>query len=280
MWHFSGGIDHPRGTDRQQQVARLGSGEGGAQRIARQALAEPDHAWPQASATVAAARRFETTSGFGFVRCGQRLGRFTGAGEAAWPVQAAVQMDHLAAAGAFVQVVDVLRDQRQLRHMAGEFGDGHVRGVRPSLENLHPAPLVPAPDQRRVATKGVGSGQFARIETLPQAGERIAKGRDAALGGDAGTGEHHDMARRTQGAEQGRGDHGRLRWLAGRSSIAPCDGLAKGCAAPIAGRVATVRLLAGPICHLLDGRQSRLAPLPDDAEYARFEGGRRLCLAQ
>jgi len=131
-------------------------------------------------------------------------------------VQAAVQVNDILAAGTLVQVVNVLRDQRQLRYMAREVGDGQMSRIRLGLEDAHAPPFIPAPDQRRIAAKRFGCGQLARIETLPYTGQRVAEGRDAALGGNASTGEHDDMARRAQGGNQGRWYHVRApgAWMA------------------------------------------------------------------
>ena len=82
-------------------------------------------------------------------------------------MQAAMQVNDVSAARALVEVVDVLGDKREARDVAGQFGNGHVRRVRLGLQHLHPTPLIPTPDQRRIGLEGFGRCQRCRVETLP-----------------------------------------------------------------------------------------------------------------
>ena len=107
---------------------------------------------------------------------------------AAWCVQAAMQMNDGAAAGAFMQVVDVLRDQRKFRNDFGQSRQRLMAAVRLALQHAHPAPFVPSPDQRLVTAKRLRRGELFGIETRPEAGQRVPECRDAALGRNAGAG--------------------------------------------------------------------------------------------
>jgi hypothetical protein len=62
-------------------------------------------------------------------------------------------VDHAFASGALVQVVDVLRDERQLRNVRSQRRDGTARGVRLRAHHRHPPPLVPTSNQIGIAAK-------------------------------------------------------------------------------------------------------------------------------
>ena len=100
-------------------------------------------------------------------------------------------MQHIDAAGALVQVIDVLGDQGQARQAPAQFGDRQVGRIGLGREYLLAPPFVPAPDQRRVVAKGLDRGQARRIEVFPEAGQGIAKGRDATFRRDSGAAEYH-----------------------------------------------------------------------------------------
>ena len=123
----------------------------------------------------------------------------TVAGETLWGHQTAMQVHDALAAGALMQVVDVLRDHGDLASAASQAGDRVVRGIGLGLQHLLATPQVPAPDQGRVRAKGLGRFQALRIVASPQAGQLIAERRDAAFSGDPRAGEYHDMARLPQG---------------------------------------------------------------------------------
>ena len=129
--------------------------------------------------------------------------------EAARRMQAAVQMNHRLAAGTLVQVVDILGHQGQPRHPPRQLGNRPVRRIRRGTQHLLATPLVPAPDQLGVGDERLGRGQLRRIEARPQASQRITKGRNTALGGNAGTAEHQQVTTIAQcfGDHEG---HGRL----------------------------------------------------------------------
>ena len=103
-------------------------------------------------------------------------------------------MHDVCAARALVQVVDVLRDDLYgLRWMiAHEVGDGDVPSVWRSLHDFHAPPFVPAPHLRLVGAIALWRGECGGIESLPQTGERVAKGGNAALGRHARAREKGD----------------------------------------------------------------------------------------
>lgn len=106
-----------------------------------------------------------------------------------------MQVHHAAAARAFMQVVDVLRDQREALDLPGHRGNRAMAGVGQGTHREHATPFVPAPHQLRVACEGLGRGQFERVEAGPQAGHRVTEGGNTALGRRAGAGHHHDVVR-------------------------------------------------------------------------------------
>lgn len=83
-----------------------------------------------------AARWFQAASTFGFVRNTLRMLVTAFAGETVGMVQAAVRSQRIAAAGPFVQVVDVLGDEGQFGKLGGQFGDGVMGGVGLSKQHL------------------------------------------------------------------------------------------------------------------------------------------------
>ena len=82
-------------------------------------------------------------------------------------MQAAMQMNYILAAGAFMQVIHILCDHRQLVHMPGELGDSEMRSIRLRLPNLLPTPLVPPPTQCWIGSECFAGGELSRIEALP-----------------------------------------------------------------------------------------------------------------
>src|SRR5690606_1781198 len=125
-----------------------------------------------------------------------------GARETTWRMQAAVHMNHQRAASPLMQVIDVLGDQRELRHPPRQLDNGPMCRIGLRLQHLHAPPLVPAPDHRRITTKRLGRGQLGWIEALPQPAQRIAKGGNVAFRRDTSSGEDHQML---HGLQRGQG---------------------------------------------------------------------------
>jgi len=103
-----------------------------------------------------------------------------------------MQMQHRRAAGALVQVVDVLGHQGELGDAACELRDGAMRRIWLGAPDGGAAPLVPAPHKAGIAIERCGRGEFGRIEICPQAGLAVAEGGDAAFLGYTGPREDHD----------------------------------------------------------------------------------------
>ncbi len=104
--------------------------------------------------------------------------------------------DAQAAGGTFVQVIDVLGDERELRDVVCHGGDRAMGGVGLCVEDRRSPPFVPAPHQCGVAFEGVRRREFGGVKLFPKTGLFVAEGRDTALGGDAGAGEDGDAGRR------------------------------------------------------------------------------------
>ena len=204
---FGGGMDQGRGADAEKQIAVASGGQRGLPGVGGQAFAEPDDAGPDRRAAVQARGGRERAAGSRFVLCCifWRGGGAPPAGAAARRVQTAMQMDHAAAAGALMQVVDVLRDQRHRGHLPRQRGDGVMGCVRLGTRHLGAAPFIPTPHQIGLRRKGLRGGERARVEARPQAGQGIAERGDAAFGGHAGSGEDEHVPRPRQGVgERGR----------------------------------------------------------------------------
>ncbi|MNS98153.1 hypothetical protein D3C72_1325110 [compost metagenome] len=113
-----------------------------------------------------------------------------------------MQMHHLRAARAFVQVIHVLCDDRQFRYVARQRRDGIVRGVGRGAQHLRAPPFIPTPDNIGMRAKGLWRGQGLRVEARPQPRQGVAKGGDAAFGRHAGACENHDTLRAAQRIQQ------------------------------------------------------------------------------
>ncbi len=91
-----------------------------------------------------------------------------------------MQVKDVAAAGAFMQIVDVLGDQPGVGDSSAQCGNRPVRGIRLDTQHLQAAPLVPAPDQRGIVGEGRGRGQGRRIVARPETAKGIAEGGNPA----------------------------------------------------------------------------------------------------
>ena len=58
-----------------------------------------------------------------------------------------MQMGYIPAAGALMQVINVLSDDSEPGHMLGKLSDSEMSTVWLRLQNLVPTPLVPPPTQ-------------------------------------------------------------------------------------------------------------------------------------
>ncbi len=199
---FGRRVDHAGGAHGDQQVAVFGDLEGMVEGIHRQAFAEPHHAGAQRAAAMGAGRRRYAAPCLRLIRNRQRCVGFALAVETARALQLAVQVGDVLAAGAFVEIVDVLGDQRELRHLARQRCDGQVSGIGLRAMDDAASPFIPAPDQRWVGTERLGGGQGCGVETLPQPAEAVAEGGDTTLGRNTSTAEYHHVMGVAQGVEQ------------------------------------------------------------------------------
>jgi hypothetical protein len=181
---ISSGGNHARRADHQHEIGVGGGVHCGGELGWRQQLAEPDDVGPHPAPAVwtarRAVRRVKIQRGYIYWR---RVA--LAVVETAAAMQAAVQPDHVCAAGALVQVIHVLRDDLHLGQAALEFGQRQVAGVGLGLARHSPPVLVPVPHQFGVGAEGGGRGQLLRIVARPQAVERVAEGGHAGLAADA-----------------------------------------------------------------------------------------------
>ena len=104
----------------------------------------------------------------------------------------AVHVVEVVGAGALVEVVYVLGAEVEAAgHLALEVGEGEVAGVGLGGEGVAAAHGVEAPDQGWVGVPGVGGGDFLDTMAVPEA-TGTAEGGEAALCGDAGSGEDEE----------------------------------------------------------------------------------------
>jgi hypothetical protein len=107
----------------------------------------------------------------------------------------AVVLDHAGASGPLVQPVHVLRDQRQAGNPVDECGERVVTCVGQGVADELTPPLVPPPDEFRVALETFGRGEVERVIAGPETFLGIAKSRYAALRGDSRARQDADMPR-------------------------------------------------------------------------------------
>jgi hypothetical protein len=108
-----------------------------------------------------------------------------------------VKVDNFGAAGALVQIIDVLCDQGKGRHMARDGRDRSVPGIGLRRKYERSAPFVPAPHQGGVAVERVRRRELGRVEVLPETGLFVAKRRNAAFCRYSGAREYHHACCRT-----------------------------------------------------------------------------------
>ena len=103
-----------------------------------------------------------------------------------------MHLDEPLAAGAPVQAVHVLgHEEEAVAHPRLGLGERGVAGVRAHGAGLAPPLGVEAPDEPRVLLEALGRRHLLDRVVLPEA-VRVAEGRHAALGGDAGAGQDEE----------------------------------------------------------------------------------------
>ena len=103
-----------------------------------------------------------------------------------------MQVQHLAAASALVQVIDVLGDDAHIV-VVGQPGQRVVRRVGLRLEQLASARVVEIDDQLRIAGKGFRRGHLIHPMSFPKA-IAVTEGLQATVGTDACTTEDDDAS--------------------------------------------------------------------------------------
>jgi hypothetical protein len=78
-----------------------------------------------------------------------------------------MQVQHRRTAGAFVQIIDVLRDEREFGHQGMHTRDRLMCAVRLRPQHGRAAPLVPTPDQGGVVFKRLWRRESRGVEMLP-----------------------------------------------------------------------------------------------------------------
>ena len=101
--------------------------------------------------------------------------------------QFAVKVDDVRAAGAFVEVIHVLRDNADVK-IALQRRQSAVAVVGFGAEEFAAAGVVEVEDKLRIASEALGRGDIFDAIILPQP-VGVAEGGDAALGAHAGAGE-------------------------------------------------------------------------------------------
>jgi hypothetical protein len=109
----------------------------------------------------------------------------------------AVDFQDARAPGEVVQTIDVLGDQSEGGLSGFQTDQRVVRRVGCGLGNDLATPVVPLPDEARIARKSFGSGEVFGAKILPEPA-CAAEGWNAALGGNARAGERRDVSRRGQ----------------------------------------------------------------------------------
>jgi len=122
-------------------------------------------------------------------------------------------MKHVVISGSLMQIIDILRDEGEVRHIAGHCRNRSMSGVRLCAKNESAAPFIPPPYQGGVAHEGAGSREFSRGEVFPQSGLFVAECGDTTFGRDAGSGEDDDSGGRAEGFyDSGVDDAGRIQF--------------------------------------------------------------------
>lgn len=177
----SRGIDHSGSSDEQEDIAGPGGLLGRLPYIGRQGLPEPDD--------TGTGHRSAGTSWRQFVERGIEIAPDLPAAGTAKKPDVAVNLQYMTAARAVVQTVDILSNQGEPLFPPFEVGEGKVAGIRGDRGDLLPSPVIPFPNQHRIAGERLGSRQIFRAELTPQP-FRSTKRRHPALGGDSRAGEH------------------------------------------------------------------------------------------
>ena len=180
---------HCRGSaDGEQQIAFARRGLGGRKCLRRQRFAEPHHVGPEVAAAARAARRPAAEFGASSsttMPSSKHLLRWR------LPCSSITAREPARACSPSTFWVTSVK----LGNEPGQTGERPMGRVRLRLRNQPAPPLVPVPDELRVAPECLRRRELLRPEPGPQPGLCVTEGGHAALGGDAGAGKHDDAAR-------------------------------------------------------------------------------------
>lgn len=70
-------------------------------------------------------------------------------------------MNHILAAGSFMEMINILSHHGQFRHLLGELSDSHMSTTWSPLINLAPTPLVLSPTETQVVFESFAEAGWA-----------------------------------------------------------------------------------------------------------------------
>ena len=121
--------------------------------------------------------------------------------------QLTVQVDRLPAATPLVEIVNILCYECKCWYKLRHRGDCPMRSIRLRALNGGSAPFVPSPHERRISPKRTRGCQFHGVKLLPKTRLLVAESRYPTLRRNAGSSEHDDSSRLSQGVRnRGVGD--------------------------------------------------------------------------
>lgn len=177
----SGRVDRQGSADNEETVS--GGGEFGGPVNFGNRLAEPDDVGPQLGTSFTAV----AWGNVAVLEVVKKVGIDGAAGLEDFPVQ----VEDAGGAGAFVQVVDILRDEADPAPLF-QLSQCSVGRIGPGFADLLAAGVVEAQHQLGITFPGFRSGHFIDIDSLPEPAV-TAEGGQSAFSADAGPGQHHHM---------------------------------------------------------------------------------------
>lgn len=71
-----------------------------------------------------------------------------------------MQLEHAPASRLIMQIVDILRDERELPNAPFEFGERIMSGIGPGLSDEPAPPVIPFPHELRIARERLRRGKL------------------------------------------------------------------------------------------------------------------------
>ncbi len=181
MWERGRRLDETRSAYQQKKVAALCGFRCSVQPGCIQLFPKPNDIRPYHPPAIRTLRRR--------LRLGRRSRGRTPATVTVKPKNVAMQFDDRLAAGRRMQAVYILRYQCELRHFLFQGCQCQVPGIGSCRCNQLAPPVIPAPDEVRIAFESLGCCQVFRIVACPQARLSLAERRDTAFSRDSCTGQ-------------------------------------------------------------------------------------------